>query len=60
MGNRKVKSILKESSPIMEDVGIDEVFLDISRLDKQSEEIAGEIKRRIKDEVDLSCSIGIA
>jgi len=58
--SQKVKSILKEFSPIMEDVGIDEAFLDISRIDKRSEEIAGEIKCRIKDEVDLTCSIGIA
>jgi DNA polymerase-4 len=29
----------------MEDVGIDEAFLDISSIDKPSEEIAREIKR---------------
>jgi len=41
-------------------VGIDEAFLDISSIDKPSEEIAKKIKRRIKDETDLTCSIGIA
>jgi DNA polymerase-4 len=41
-------------------VGIDEAFLDISSIDKSSEEIAKEIKRRIKDETDLNCSIGVA
>ncbi|MCL5062587.1 MAG: DNA polymerase IV [Nitrospirae bacterium] len=55
-----VKNILKEISPIMEDVGIDEAFLDISQTEKLSEEIAKEIKKRINDETGLTCSIGIA
>ncbi len=58
--SKKVKAILQEFSPTMEDVGIDEVFLDISASDKPSEEIAREIKKRIKDETSLTCSIGIA
>jgi DNA polymerase-4 len=56
----RIKEILREFTPIIEDVGIDEAFLDISSIDKPSEEIAKEIKRRIKDETDLTCSIGIA
>lgn len=55
-----IKNILNEISPIMEDVGIDEAFLDISQLEKSSEEIAKEIKKRINDETGLTCSIGIA
>jgi len=58
--SEEVKAILREFSPIIEDVGIDEAFLDISSIDKPSEEIAKEIKKRIKDETDLTCSIGIA
>jgi DNA polymerase IV len=56
----EVKAILKQFSPIIEDVGIDEAFLDISSIDRPSEEIASEIKKRIKDEIGLTCSIGIA
>ena len=56
----EVKAILREFSPNIEDVGIDEAFLDISSVDRPSEEIAKEIKKRIKDETDLTCSIGIA
>jgi DNA polymerase-4 len=56
----EVKAVLREFSPDVEDVGIDEAFLDISSIDKPSEEIAKEIKKRIKDETDLTCSIGIA
>lgn len=57
--SEEVKAILREFSPEIEDVGIDEAFLDISSLDRPSEEIAKEIKKRIKDETDLTCSIGI-
>ena len=56
----EVKAILRQTSPIMEDVGIDEAFLDISSTGTSSEEIAREIKGRIKDGTGLTCSIGIA
>jgi len=55
-----IKNTLKEISPSMEDVGIDEAFLDISEIAKPPEEIAQEIKKRIKVETGLTCSIGIA
>ncbi len=58
--SKKVKAILEEFSPTMEDVGIDEAFLDISSTEKPSEEIAEEIKERIRDVTGLTCSIGIA
>jgi DNA polymerase-4 len=58
--SEEVKTILREFSPEIEDVGIDEAFLDISLVDKPSQEIAKEIKKRIKDETGLTCSIGIA
>jgi len=55
-----IKDILKEISPVMEDVGIDEAFLDISEIQKTPEEIARESKQKIKDKTGLTCSIGIA
>ncbi len=55
-----IKNILREFSPAMEDVGIDEAFLDISDIDLGPEEISQAIKRRINEETGLSCSIGIA
>lgn len=57
--SEKIKDILREFSPIIEDVGIDEAFLDISHLNIPPEEVAVEIKKRIRDETDLTCSIGI-
>lgn len=58
--SQKIKDILRRFTPIMEDVGIDEAFLDISGIDKPSEDIAKEIKRQINDETKLTCSIGVA
>ena len=58
--SRIIKRALREISPVMEDVGIDEAFLDLSDSPKPSEEIAQEIKKRIKEETGLTCSIGIA
>ena len=55
-----IKNTLKEISPIMEDVGIDEAYLDLSEIDASSEEITQKIKKRIKEETGLTCSIGIA
>jgi DNA polymerase-4 len=45
---------------MVEDVGIDEAFLDISSIDRSSDEIAKEIKKRIQEAIGLTCSIGIA
>ncbi len=58
--SRKVKSILRRFSAVMEDVGIDEAFLDITETNDPSKEIARQIKKVIGDETGLTCSIGIA
>ena len=44
----------------MEDVGIDEAYLDLSGANATAEEIARGIKQQILDETGLTCSIGIA
>jgi DNA polymerase-4 len=56
----KFKAALKEVTPIMEDVGIDEAFLDITELPESSETIACRIKTRVLEATGLTCSIGIA
>ncbi|MEW6213712.1 MAG: DNA polymerase IV [Nitrospirota bacterium] len=57
--SEKIKDILRSITPLIEDVGIDEAFLDITDVDMESEEIARRIKEMIKEEVGLTCSIGI-
>jgi len=54
------KAVLREITPEMQDVGIDEAFLDITEVPGSSEEIAARIKRGIMDATGLTCSIGIA
>jgi len=58
--SRLFKSVLLSITPIMEDVGIDEVFLDISALADTNEIIVDRIKDAIKEITGLTCSIGIA
>jgi len=54
-----IKNGLRQITPLVEDVGIDEAFLDISDIEGTPEEIADEIKRMILNETGLTCSIGI-
>jgi DNA polymerase-4 len=58
--SQQFKSVLLTITPLMEDVGIDEAFLDVSELLDASESIVVRIKTRIKEKTGLTCSIGIA
>jgi len=57
--SRKIKKILRNVSPLMEDVGIDEAFLDISAIERSSSDITREIKENVMAVTGLTCSIGI-
>lgn len=57
--SQRIKSILQEFSPVCEDSGLDEAFLDVSHCEEAPERIAAAIKERIRTETGLSCSIGI-
>jgi DNA polymerase-4 len=59
----RIFSILKEYTPIVEVASIDEAYLDITEsllLFRSPLHIAQGIKKRIREEEDLTCSIGIA
>ncbi len=61
--SRKVMAILKEFTPLVEPVSIDEAYLDISDSSKRHgdpEDIALQIKAKIKESVTLTCSIGVS
>lgn len=58
--SKMIKEVLRRFSPIMEDVGIDEAFLDLTEIETDSEAIAAAIKAEIRAAVGLTCSIGIA
>ena len=55
-----IKGVMKGFSDVMEDVGIDEAFLDISGSPLQSADLAGQLKEKIRSLTGLTCSIGIA
>ncbi|MBW2005467.1 MAG: DNA polymerase IV [Deltaproteobacteria bacterium] len=61
--SRKIMGLLKDFSPLVEQVSIDEAYLDITGTENLfgcPEEIARRIKERIGKATGLTCSIGIA
>ncbi len=61
--SRRIVAILRGFTPLVEVFSIDEAFLDITgslRLFGSPEEIARQMKERIREELGLYCSIGIA
>jgi DNA polymerase-4 len=61
--SRRVMEILKGFSPLIEQVSIDEAYMDISGVDKLlglPRDIGLEVKGRIRENTSLTCSIGVA
>jgi len=56
----RVMDILKTYTPLMEQVSIDEAFLDVTDLSQPSELIAREIQAKVAVETRLPCSLGVA
>jgi DNA polymerase-4 len=60
--SKQVMSILREYSPLVEQLSIDEAFLDVTGADAPfigAEDIGHSIQNRIQNEIGLPCSIGI-
>jgi DNA polymerase-4 len=61
--SERVMAILGDYTPAIEQISIDEAFLDVGgsrRLFGEPEEIAATIRRRVRDEVGLAISVGAA
>jgi DNA polymerase-4 len=58
--SRQVMKILHDHTPLVEQISIDEAFLDISDMRDEPERFGRGLQRRIRDELHLPCSIGIA
>ncbi|NJC96887.1 MAG: DNA polymerase IV [Anaerolineales bacterium] len=58
--SRQVMAIVHDLTPLVEQISIDEAFLDISDLQDEPERLARGLQARIRDELHLPCSIGIA
>ena len=55
-----VMAILRQKAPLMQQLSIDEAFLDVSGLSESGEHIARVLQRRIENEHNLPTSWGIA
>lgn len=58
--SRQVMDRLRALTPLVEQISIDEAFLDISDINETPESIAHKLQTQIRDELKLPCSIGIA
>jgi DNA polymerase-4 len=57
--SRRFKQAVASVAPIMEDRGIDEIYLDLTDLDSDTVALARRIKQAVFEATGLSCSIGI-
>ena len=58
--SKQVMEILHNVTSLVEQISIDEAFLDISDIREEPERLARGLQARIHDELQLPCSIGIA
>lgn len=59
----QVMTVLEDATPVVEQISVDEAFLDVSgttHLLGRPSEIARHIRRRVRDEIGLPISIGVA
>jgi DNA polymerase-4 len=58
--SRQVMERLHQHTPLVEQISIDEAFLDVSHLGVEGREIAHRIQTQIRQELGLPCSLGVA
>jgi len=58
--SEKVMLRLNDLSPLVEQISIDEAFVDISDLGESPTTIAFRLQKRVNDDLGLPCSVGVA
>ena len=56
--SKAVMDLLRDTTPYVEKLSIDEAFLDVTILPKSISQIAEELQHQINQELDLPCSLG--
>lgn len=52
--------ILRDTTPIVEQISVDEAFLDVSDMPQPIKSIASDLQKRVMQETGLPCSLGCA
>ena len=55
-----VRAILREYSPLVEPFGLDEAWVEVTGSRRDPVEIAHEIRRRVKEEIGITVSVGVS
>ncbi len=61
--SRRVRAIFREYTPLVEPLSLDEAYLDVTALvatGRDAVDIALQLKRRVKEELGLAISVGVA
>jgi DNA polymerase-4 len=58
--SRRVMALLEQITPLVEQISIDEAFLDVTMRPEPASVLALQIQQRINNELELPCSIGVA
>ena len=58
--SKKVRHILLQYTPLVEPFGLDEAWLDVTGCRRDAVDIAQEIRRRVKEELGITVSIGVS
>lgn len=58
--SRQVMSLLKKYTSLIEQISIDEAFLDVTNLPDSRENVANKIQRSVNEELSLPCSLGVS
>ena len=58
--SRQVMALLHDLTPLVEQISIDEAFLDVTERPESAEHLARQLQARIHSELQLPCSLGVA
>lgn len=58
--SQRFKEAVRQISPLIENIGVDEIYVDASHLHEDSEQLALMLQQQVHEATGLSCSIGIA